>query len=113
MKKLLLLTFISSIITFQYIEASAKARNEIDEFGRPISSANTRALNQKCVKGCPDYSPNITKCPDGFELKTCETQGCTNYNKCEQSPCAAGYDTKLKDCPIAVQPDNYLCSKCK
>ena len=91
--------------------AIAGIRGAIDEFGNPISGATGSA--NMCTQLCTGYSATITECPDGYEMLTCEATNCSNYHKCEESPCAPGYDRSSKDCPIIVQPDNYLCTRCK
>lgn len=136
MKKIFLTALVLSLYSWSNVEAASGSINQnnldmqslststrgetisprrlIDEFGNPISgSATTEEGQQICTQSCIGYSTSISQCPDGFELKTCQTPGCFTYHKCEQSPCAYGYDTSYKECPIEVQADNYLCSKCK
>lgn len=128
MKKTLLLALSFTLLAFGNAQAASSPLNEYnwgmpnngaapqqgkpktDEFGRAL---NGKAANNACTASCPGYSSTITECPDGFEMVTCGKPSCFEYHKCEQSPCAPGYDTSYKDCPIIVQPDNYLCSKCK
>lgn len=74
-------------------------------------SGNDGNINN-CMQKCPGYSMTITECSTGYELKSCESANCAEYHKCEPNGCAPGYDTELKDCPIDVQEDNYMCSKC-
>ena len=96
---------------------TVSARNMIDEFGNPISANQGGSPSLQtlpiCEQNCPGFSSDITECSDGYRLISCPVTGCFQYNKCEPIPCAPGYDTSYKDCPIYVQPDNYLCSKCK
>lgn len=90
---------------------SGRLRNNIDEFGNPMTPNNN--ASSSCAQACIGYSSTISDCPEGYVLTTCQAPGCYNFNKCEPSPCAPEYDSRLKDCPIDVQPDNYLCTKCK
>lgn len=109
MKKLFFFTIALSILSINM--AQAAPNRGLDEFGNPISGKSGKS--PVCQKACPGYATSIVECPNGYELKTCEETNCYEYHICEKSPCLPGYDTRLKDCPIAVQPDNYLCSKCK
>ncbi len=84
-------------------------RSAVDEFGQPL---NNGSANNSCTQKCPGYSMTVTECSDGYELKTCNDQACVEYHKCEATGCAPGFDTEYKDCPIEVQEDNYMCSKC-
>ncbi len=104
--------FLALLLSFFAITNSYAQRAFVDKFGNPTASGKN-ALAKMCMQNCPGYSVSVKECPDGFDLVTCEASNCGDYHKCEQSPCAPGYSTTLKDCPIAVQPDNYLCSKCK
>lgn len=79
-----------------------------DAFGQPLQDSGNNACTQKC----PGYSMTVTECSDGYELKTCEDSACSEYHKCEATGCEPGFDTEFKDCPIEVQEDNYMCSKC-
>lgn len=78
----------------------------------PVESSGAGENRNSCMQKCPGYSMTITECSAGYELKSCESANCGEYHKCEPNGCAPGYDMELKDCPIDVQEDNYMCSKC-
>ncbi len=105
--------FLSALILSALVITNARAANMTDEFGRPINITQKQGNGASpCEMACPGYSLDIVTCPDGFNLVTCEANGCGEYKKCEKNPCQEGFDTSLKTCPIETQKDDYLCTRC-
>lgn len=96
---------------YNWDDPSSGGRSAVSSMPAEFSFSGSDQGNG-CMQKCPGYSMTVTECSAGYELKSCESANCAEYHKCEPNGCAPGYDTELKDCPIDVQEDNYMCSKC-